>query len=73
MAQQDHGHLCSTRSQVRSLARHSGVRIQHCCSRGVGRSCGSDLTPGPGTPDATRPSKKKIKERKEKYMRDTHI
>ena len=32
---------------VRS-AGHSRLRIQHCCSCGVGCSSGSDLIPGPG-------------------------
>ena len=26
-----------------------GLRIRHCCSCGVGHSCGLDLIPGPGT------------------------
>ena len=30
------------------LAWHTGLRMWHCCSFGVGRSCGSDLIPGQG-------------------------
>ena len=37
------------RSPVWSPAWHSGWRIWCCHSSGVGRSCGSGLTPGPGT------------------------
>ena len=43
-------YLCSTRSQIRSLAQHSGLRIQCCYSCGIGDNCGSDLIPGLGTP-----------------------
>ena len=31
------------------LRRHSGLRIQHCRSYGIGHSCSSDSIPGPGT------------------------
>ena len=31
-------------------SKHSGLRIQHCCSCGVGLSCHSDLISGQGTP-----------------------
>ena len=42
------------------LAWHSGLRICHCRSCGMGRNWGLDLIPGPGTPYATgRPIKKK--------------
>ena len=45
---------CSTMGSVASwpLAWHSGLRIQHCSSYGLGCSCGSDLIPSPGTPYA---------------------
>ena len=48
-----------------SLARHSGLRIQHTC--GLGHNCGSDVIPGPGTPYApgAKKKKKKKKERPE--------
>ena len=49
MVQQDGWHLGSTRMQVRSLARLSGLRIRCCCSCGLGLDCGSDLIPGLGT------------------------
>ena len=43
MIQQDLQHLGSTGLQVRSLAEHSGLRIQHCCSCSLGGSCGLNL------------------------------
>ena len=47
---------------IRSLARHNGLRIQHCCSCGLGRNYGLDLIPGLETPYATgRPKKEKDK------------
>ena len=46
--------------QVRSLAQHSGLRIQCCHSCGKGRDCGSDLVPGPGTPYTMGQPKKEI-------------
>ena len=52
MAQWDLQHLGSTGTQVQSPAWHSGVRIQHCHSNGLGLNCGSDLIPGLGTPYA---------------------
>ena len=48
VVQQD-PHLGSPRTQVRSPARHSGLRIQCCHSCGLGCNCGSDLIPGSGT------------------------
>ena len=36
--------------QVQSLARHSGLRIQHCHSCSLGHNYGLDLIPGLGTP-----------------------
>ena len=38
--------LGSTRTQVPSLALHSGIRIQHCHSCSLGCSYGLDLMPG---------------------------
>ena len=49
MAQWDRWHLWSPGTRVRSLAWHSGLRIRHCHSCGVGYNCGSDLIPSPGT------------------------
>ena len=44
---------------------HNELRIRCCCSFGVGHNCGSDLTPGLGTPYATgRPRKEKEKKKK---------
>ena len=43
MIQQDLQHLGSTGLQVRSLAEHSGLRIQHRCSCSLGGSCGLNL------------------------------
>ena len=55
-------------TQVRSLARHSGLRIPHCCSCGLGPNCGLDLIPGLGTPYATGwPKKKRQKKDRMKY------
>ena len=52
-----------TRMQVRFWAWHSGLRIQHCHSCGLGRNCGSDLMPGPGAPYAVGwPKKEKNRE-----------
>ena len=53
MAQWDQWHLGSTGLQVQSLALHSGLRIQYCCSCGLGGNCGSDLIPDPGAPYAS--------------------
>lgn len=36
-------HLGSTGTQVRSLAYHSGLKIRHCRSGGLGQNCGLDL------------------------------
>ena len=57
MVQRDRQCLGSAGMQVQSLARHSGLRIQCCCS------FGSDLIPGLETPYATgwpRKGKKKV-------------
>ena len=55
----DHWCLGSTGRQVPFLARHSGLRIRHYRSYGLGGNCGSDLIPGLGTPYALgRPKKK---------------
>ena len=51
---------------VRYLAWHSGLRTQHCCSCGIGRSCSSKSIPGLGTSICHECSQKEIKiERKE--------
>ena len=55
MAQQ---HLGSARTQVGSLARHSGLWIWHCRSCSLGRNYGSDLIPGLGTSCAAGQPKK---------------
>ena len=41
-------HLCSAKTQLRYPARHSGLRIWHCRSCGIGHNCKSDLIPGLG-------------------------
>ena len=52
--------LGSAKTQVRYLARHSGLRIWCCHCYGLGYNCCSDLIPVPRTPYATgRPKKKK--------------
>ena len=55
--------LGSTRIQVPSPARHSGLRILHCLSCGLGHNCGSDLIPDPGTLYALGWPKRKKKKR----------
>ena len=52
MAQWDQQHLGNSGLQVRSLAWHSGSRIWHCCSCGLGRDCGLELILSLGTPYA---------------------
>lgn len=49
MAQQDRQHQCTV-TQVLPLAQHSRLKVQCCCSCGLGRDCGSDLIPGRGAP-----------------------
>ena len=61
MGQKDGQCLGSGGTQVRSLAWHSGLRIQCGCNIGSGRDCGSDLIPGPGTPYAAGQPKTKKK------------
>ena len=57
--------------EVRVLfpAQHSGLKIWHCHSCGIGCSCSSDLIPGPGTSichgSGQKPNQKK-KKRKER-------
>lgn len=48
---------------------HSMLRIQHCHYRGLGHSCGTDSTPGPGTPHALHGQKKKAEE---KTLKNNH-
>ena len=52
MVEQDWQCLGSPGVQVRSPARHSGLRIRHCLSFNLGHDCISDLIPSPGTPYA---------------------
>ena len=73
MAQQDQGHLWSTGLQVQSPARHSGLRIRHCSSCGVGHNCGSDPIPGLETPYATEQPKKEEKKKKRKKKKMAKI
>ena len=54
-------HLWSTGTQVQTPARHSGLRIWHCCSCGIGRNTPSELIPGPVTPCAAGWLKRKKK------------
>ena len=64
MAQWDRQCFCSTRTQVRSLAQHSELRIPCCCA------CDFDLIPGPGTPYAAGWPKEKVSvERQERIVR----
>ena len=53
VVQPDWWHLESAGMKVQSLAQHSGLRIWHCHSCGLGRNCCSDLIPVPGTPCAS--------------------
>ena len=53
-----HGHVGM---QVWSLVRHSGLRIPHCYSCGIGGNCISHLIPGPGIPYAVGHPKRKEK------------
>jgi len=55
-------HLGNAGTQVRSLAWHSGLRIQHCHSCSLGGDSSSDLIPGPGTPYAVEQGEKKRRE-----------
>ena len=57
VAQWDWQHLGSAGMWVPSPAQHSGVRIQHCHSCGVGQDCSLDLIPGLGAPHAMGQSK----------------
>ena len=51
-------------TQVWSLAQHSGLNIQHCCSSGLGHNFGLDLIPGLRIPCATGQPKMKKKKKK---------
>ena len=55
------GSLGSTGTQVRSPARHGGLRIPCICSCGLGCNCSSDLIPGWETPYALGQPKKEKK------------
>ena len=61
MAHWDQQHLCSTGTQVRSLAQHSGLEIQLCSSCCRGHTCGLDLIPDLGTPHAAGQQQKEKK------------
>ena len=63
MAQWHWWPLGSSGMQVRSLAQHSGLRMQCCHSNGLGQNYGSDLIPGLGMPYATGQPKKKRKKK----------
>ena len=65
VVQQDWQPLGSTGMQVRSLAQHSGLRIQHCHSCGLGCDCSLDLIPGLGPPYAMGRPKMKNKTNKQ--------
>ena len=60
MAQWDLQCLGSTGTQVQSLAHHSGLKICHCLSCGLGHNYSSDLILGLGTLIATGNPKKKF-------------
>ena len=60
--------LGSTGMEVRSPARHSGLKIQYCRSCSLSCNCGSNLIPGQGVPYALgwpKMEKRKKKKRKE--------
>ena len=61
--QRDRQHLGSAGTQVRSPARHHGLRIQCCRSCGLVRGCGSGVIAGLGAPCATGQPKKKKKKK----------
>ena len=65
MAQWELWRLGSTETQVRSLARHSGLRIRCYRSCGIGRNCGLDLIPGLETLCHRAAEKGKEKKKKE--------
>ena len=50
---------------------HSGLRIWHCLSCGIGHSCSSDLIPGPGTSICCGWSQKKTNKNTKKWKNDT--
>ena len=52
LAQLDQQHLCITRTQAPSLARHSGLKTSRCCRCSLCCNCCLDLIPGQGTPQA---------------------
>ena len=56
---------------VQSPARHSGLRIQCCCSCGAGHSASSDLIPGQGTSICHGCSWKRKKKKKEEERKGT--
>ena len=66
VVQWDPRYLCSARTQVRSPAQHSGLRICCCCRCSVGCNCSLDLIPGLGNPYACHRGAKKEKERERK-------
>ena len=60
MLQRNWQHIGSTGTQVHSPAQHSGLRIWHCRSCGLGRNCAWALIPSLGTPYAMSGQKRKI-------------
>ena len=59
MAQQVKDLALSLKQRFQYLARHSGLRMQCCCSYGVGCNCGSDSIPDLGISLYLWPGKKK--------------
>ena len=58
------------KTQVQSLALHSGLRIWCCHSYGVGHSCGFDSIPDLGTSISQKEKEKKRKEGSERGRRE---
>ena len=61
VAQWNRVYLLNTRTQVPSLASHSGLGIRHCSSCSIAHNRGSELIPVPGTPYAIGQPKNKKK------------
>ena len=59
--------LVSVEAPVQSLAQSSGLRIQRCCSCGVGHSSGLDLDsiPGPHAVGVAEKEKKRARKREQ--------
>ena len=67
VAQWDRRPLGSTGTQAGSLTWHSGLRIWHCSSCGLGLNYGLDLIPGLRTPYTMGQSKKEKEREKSKW------